>query len=266
MAKKSRPKNPGIKWPQTPAAKAKEVAQHQDSIAAIATVGQLMTAAAAVPSPRAKKLLSDAVQEMGKGTIGAEQRGRKGEKRSWEKHADHYFATNSAWDEVNGIYTACIDLLRTSLALAPLLREEELVILVKNKRLLSRNIHAITNDTKKLAEELGKIRNQHKDKGAGANSQEDLMLSCAVFSEYVQFMERYDSALMPLVVHASEQLQEALIALKETNPELADTLNRKLLENLAKIRNIVADTTGADPVPVPGEPEAEAPAVEAEPA
>jgi hypothetical protein len=266
MAKNSRPKNPGIKWPKTPAAQLKEAEQHQDSVAAIATVGQLMTAAAAVPSPRAKKLLSDAVQEMGKGTIGANQRSRKGEKRSWEKHADHYFATNDAWTEVNGIYFACIDLLRTSLALVPLLKEEELLVHVTNKRLLSRNIHAITNDTKKLVEELGKIRAQHKDKDKGAISQEDLMVSCAVFSEYVQFMERYDSALMPLVVHASEQLQEGLLKLKDTNPELAAELNHKLLSNLAKIRNIVADTTGADPVPVPEEPQAAAPAAEAEPA
>lgn len=264
MAKNSQPKNPNLKWPTTQQAKVKQLEQQQDALAAVATVGQIMTAAQAVPSPFAKKLLSDAVLEMGKGTIGSNQRTRKGEKRAWEKHADQYFATNSAWDEVNGIYHACIDLLRTSLALVPLLREQELLKLVANRSLLSRNIRAITNDTKKLTEELNKIRAQHKDKGTGADSQEDLMLSCAVFSEYVQFMERYDAALMPLVVHASEQLQQALIALQQTDPELANALNHNLMSNLAKIRNIVADSTGADPVPVPGElPQASAPAAQA---
>lgn len=262
----NQPKNPGLKWPKTEKAKAQELQRNLDAVAAISQVGQLMTAANAVPNPRAKKLMTDAAAAASKGNIGSKSKTKKGKKRAWEQHADEYFAENKAWDEVNGIYLGCVDLLKTSLALVPLLKEIDLVQLVKNKNLLARNIAAITRDTTVLVKDLNKIKASHKDKSGGTKTQAEMMDSCAVFTDYVQFMERYDSALMPLVVHASEQLQEALIDLQHSQPELAQTLNTKLQLNLHSIRQIVHEVTGADEIVTPGQEDAvqaEAPANEA---
>jgi hypothetical protein len=243
-----------INWPKTPQRQAEEIEQHGQAVQAVAAVGQLMAAASVVPMPRAKKMLNDAAAAAVK-PIGAGKRG-KGKKRAWEQHADEYFANNNAWDEVNGIYIASTDLLKTSLALTPLLRQPELLAKVKNVRLLTRNIQAITRDTMALATNLAKIRETHKDKVGGTKTQEEMMESCAVFSQYVDFIERYDAALMPIVVHASEQLNEALLELNKTNPELAHALNTNMHNTLTSIREIVAETTGADVVQTPAENDA----------
>lgn len=262
MNKNITPKNPKLVWPKTPARRSAELEKRQEAIAAVATIGQIMSAASTIPLPRSQKMLSDAAVEAVKGSIGSNRNGKKGKKRAWKEHADNYFAQNCAWDEVNGIYTACMDLLRTSLALTPLLRERALLTLVGNKNLLTRNVKAITRDTQVLAEELSKIRESHLSKAGGSKSQEEMMEACETFSLYVNFMERYDSALMPLVVHASEQLQEALIALELVDPELAKTLSNDLQKTLGTIRGIVHEVTGADEIPSPTEqpvvkPEAE---------
>lgn len=252
MNKITTPKNPNIKWPKTQARKAAELQQRQDAIGSVAAAAQIMTAAGAVPMPRSKKLMADAAQAANsRGIVGKHAKGKKGKKRAWQEHADEYFASNNAWDEVNGIYVACIDLLRTSLALTPLLKEKALLALVFDKKLLTRNVQAITRDTQALATELAKIRATHEGKGGGSKSQEEMMESCAVFSQYVNFMERYDSALMPLVVHASEQLQEALIALEVIDPELAQRLSQDLQATLGSIQSIVHEVTGADAVQTP---------------
>lgn len=259
--KKSHSKTSGIKWPKTQEAQRAELEKRQHAIGTVATVGQLMTAASAVPMPRSRKLLSDAAAEASKGALGSGRKGKKGKKRAWQEHAEEYFANNSAWDEVNGIYQGCLDLLRTSLALTPLLREVELLNLVVDKRLLTRNVSAITRDTQVLAQELTAIRKTHDEKSGGSKDQADMMESCAVFSQYVQFMERYDSALMPLVVHASEQLQEALLILETINPALAQALSNNLQNTLRRIQGIVHDLTGADEVETPTQQPAQETAV-----
>jgi hypothetical protein len=250
-----------INWPKTEARKAEEIQKQGEAIQAVAKVGQIMAAASVVPMPRAKKLMADVAAEAVKGAIGTGKKG-KGKKKSWEKHADQYFAANKAWDEVMGIYIASSDLLRTSLALTPLLRQPELLKKVKNVRLLTRNISAITRDTVTLSGALAKIFALHKDKSGGSKSQEEMMDSCAIFSQYVDFIERYDSALMPIVVHASEQLNEALQLLRPENPELAHALDQNMTASLNSIRTIIADTTGADVIATPGTDAAnEAPAL-----
>lgn len=246
MNNNTTPKNPNLKWPKTQQRQAIEAQQRNAAIGAVATVGQMLTAASAVPMPRSQKLLNDAAEAASKGSIGRNAKGKKGKKRAWQQHADDYFENNNAWNEVNGIYVACIDLLKTSLALTPLLRERDLLTLVKDKQLLTRNVKAITRDTIALSEEVAKIKATHNGKDGGSKSQEEMMESCMVFSQYVNFMERYDSALMPLIVHASEQLQEALIALEQVNPELAKSLTVNLHNTLNSIQSIVHEVTGGE--------------------
>jgi hypothetical protein len=246
----------GINWPKTPQRKAAELEQTQQTIAAVAEVGQIMAAAAAVPQVRQKKLMYDAVQAANQSQGPALQHGKKkkGGKRSWQKHADKYFAENRAWDEVDDIRVMCVSLLHTALALTPLLKSRELTKLVTNVRLLNRNIQAITRDTTELAKVLGKVREIHKDKKGGSKDQFEMAEACTVFSQYVDFMERYDSALLPIVLHASEQLQEALLKLQDVNPQLAFELNeeyKRISSAIEKMIENIHSNTGADPVMTP---------------
>lgn len=259
MAKKSQQKNPGLKWPKTPQAKLQDLQQKTEALGAVAKVGQMLTAASAVPMPLAKKLVSDAASTVAEeGTVGRQSKNKRNRDRARKKHAGEYFESNNAWDEVNGIYLACVDLLKTSLMLTPLLKERTLLQHVQVPSLLARNIRAITRDTMQLNQELGKIYALHEGKAGGSKTPEEMMISCEVFSQYVHFMERYDSALMPLVVHASEQLQEAMLNLNKVNPELANTLNAQLVQSMSAIRGIVHEVTGGEIVPTPV-PAAEAP-------
>lgn len=255
MSKKHKTKNSRINWPKTPAAKLNELEDQQNAIAAVAKVGRMMTAANAVPMPLSKHLIGEAAREASKGSIGGHPRSGKEKKRAWKEHADNYFETNNAWDEVNGIYVACIDVLRSSLALTPMLREKALLALVKNRHLLHRNILAITRDTAVLSAELAKIHETHKDKKGGSGNQEDMMASCSIFSNYVNFLERYDSALLPLIVHASEQLQEAQFELELVDKPLADTIAQNLANVLNNLRSKIRQVTGAPDTTTPADAE-----------
>lgn len=252
MAKKSKSKNPNLKWPKTQQAKLRDLKDQGDMIGAVIKAGQMLNAADGVALPKTKKLLQDAVNAVvSAGVIsGAEAQ---------EHHADKFYDTNKAWDEVNSIYLQCLNLLKTPLLLSVLLKCEALTALVHQKKLLIRNVLAITRDVPALAADLEKIRKMHDGKMGGAATELELAESCTVFTQYVEFMERYDAALMPLVVHASEQLQEALLDLYKINPELAAELDKQLQEALAQIRDIVISNTGADVVETPMTQVAEAP-------
>jgi hypothetical protein len=262
--KNSSENNTGIVWPKTPQRQALEQQARQEQteqmLEGVAAVGQLMVAASAVPQQRQKKLIHDALQAANSANTismpnvkthgGKKQNG--GKKRPWKAHADHYFENNKAWDEVTSIRIQCADLLRTAMALTPLLKSHELLYKVANKRLLNRNIQAIIRDTTTLSEVLGKIIKLHSDRSGGAVDEVDLAKSCTVYSEYVDFAERYDAALMPIVVHTSEMLQEALWALHKVNPTLANELNTRMMTILKNIQSIIHETTGADSTVSPG--------------
>lgn len=162
-----------------------------------------------------------------------------------EKKGKHY--NNDAWAEVAQMHKACSDLLRTSLTLTPLLKVKVLLGYVANTSLLNRNVCAINRDTLALSNELHanaayveKLRNKCKDAG------EVLSAAQSAFQHYVNFMERFDSALFPLIEHTSEQLQDALNRLAVVDPEYARELEDNMQKVLRNIGAVVRDTIGSD--------------------
>lgn len=157
----------------------------------------------------------------------------------------HY--NNDGWAEVTQMHSACSDLLRSSLALTPLLKVPELLACIDNKPLLNRLICGITRDTLALSNELKansayveKLRNKCKDVG------EVLSSAQSAFQHYVNFMERFDSALFPFIEHASELLQVGLNRLAAVEPEIARQLDDNMRKVLGNIGAIVRDTIGSD--------------------
>lgn len=150
------------------------------------------------------------------------------------------------WNDVNGMRNACTDLLRTSLAIIPLLREKPLLECVVNKSLLARTISAITRDTETLAKELTVLGNFVDASRAKCRNEGDVLTAAqTAYQHYVNYMERFDSALLPSIEHASEQLTVALIAYAKVQPEAAQKLQYEMNTILTNIGYIVRDTIGA---------------------
>lgn len=153
---------------------------------------------------------------------------------------------NEGWEQVNNMHVACGDLLRSSLTLTPLLHVREVLQCVVNPKLLHRNISAITRDTLTLAKELVSIRKYTDERRKRCNNTGAAMTAAqTAFTHYVNFMERFDSALFPLIEHASEQLQEALIEYEKAAPEEARKLRNNMLQVINSISAIVRDTIGS---------------------
>lgn len=257
--KKSSNQNSKLNWPKTEQRKAAEQVvrnelrqEQQNKLAIISQVSQLMTAASSIPSPHVTRIMQAAVKEANESPKLTGKKTKNSTKRTTVEHAEEYFETNTAWDEVAGIRYYSLDLLRTVSAIPPLLRSKELLACVDNIRLLSRSVAALCRDTQTMATVLDKIYALHSTKTGGAVDQQDMMLSCEVYSQYVDFMERYDSAVMPILVHVGEQLQLALIKLDTISPETAAYLNNQLQATLAGVRSIIHETTGADNQVSPG--------------
>lgn len=257
--KKSSNTTSNIAWPKTEQRKAaeklvrSELRQAQlDKMNVVAQVGQMMTAASSIPSPHVKRLMRAAITEVNAAPKLTSKKTKNSTKRTTDEHREEYFETNRAWDEVNDIRYSCLDLLRTVSAITPLLRSEELKVCVENKRLLVRNISALGRDTQVMAKVMANIGALHADKSGGTIDQAEMVVSCEVYSQYVDFMERYEAALMPILVHTSEQLQLALVKLDETNPELAAQLNYQLQSHLGNVQRAIHEHTGADEQASPG--------------
>ncbi len=153
---------------------------------------------------------------------------------------------NEGWEQVACMHVACGDLLRSSVTITPLLHVRELLKHVVNPKLLTRNIAAITRDTTTLAKELVSIRKYADDRRANCHNQGDAMSAAqTLFTHYVNFMERFDSALFPLIKHASEQLQEALNEYAKIAPDEARRLTANMTQVINGIGSIVRETIGA---------------------
>ena len=257
--KKSSNQNSKLNWPKTEQRKIAEKLvrdelrqEQQNKLAVISQVTQLMTAASSIPSPHVTRLMQAAMKEAEQSPKLLEEKPKNSTKRTTDEHREEYFATNTAWDEVNGIRYHSLDLLRTVSAIPPLLRSKELLACVDNIRLLSRTVAALCRDTQTMATVLEKIYALHSTKTGGAVDPQEMMLSCEVYSQYVDFMERYDSAVMPILVHVGEQLQVALIKLDTINPEAAAELNNRLQSTLSNVRTIIHETTGGTDQVSPG--------------
>lgn len=164
-----------------------------------------------------------------------------------KKKAKKQYQVDACWEEVNSISSSCSDLLRTSMALLPLLRERGLMALVTDVKLIQRNVAAITRDTASLSQELRAIGiGVDRNRKTCTNVAMAMAGAQSAFQYYVNFMERFDSSLLPIVSHTSEMLQIALNLYKEVNPVRATELENELTKTLEYISYVVRDSTGAE--------------------
>lgn len=166
--------------------------------------------------------------------------------KATQKKAKKQYQVDECWSDVTSLRSSCADLLRTSMALLPLLKERPLMGLVDDLKLLQRNVAAITRDTGSLSQELQAIGIAvDRTRKTCTNVPMAMAGAQSAFQHYINFMERFDSSLLPIVTHTSEQLQNALNRYKEVSPVRAHELETELSKTLEYISYVVRDSTGA---------------------
>jgi hypothetical protein len=155
-----------------------------------------------------------------------------------------FFDANTVWDDVSGLYNECASMLSTTTLISDMLRSHELMQHVDDRKLLIRNIVALAKDLTALSVDLTKIRALHKDHTGAAKSNEDFFLSMQIYTDYVNFIDRYTATAQPTVTWVSEMLQTALDSLAKVNPALAAEIGQNVQHRIRSISGILANTTG----------------------
>lgn len=234
----SKPKQASkINWPLTERAKQKKLQRQMDAVNKALPAVQAAAAIASIPIDHKDRFTAQIREELKNGRLEA------GTLEAEEGKTD-YLQSNAAWDEVAIISDDCAQLLRAAALFTPALRSPELMALVDDRTLLIRNVKSITRDTNTLMVELNKIRDTHSQKSGAAVTPEDLVLSCSVFTDYVNFMDRHSASVMPTSLWISEQIQEAIDKLRAINPELAASLSAQVLGRMQEINVAVQEVTG----------------------
>lgn len=222
-------------------AAANELQEKLQQASSLVEVDETLKAAQAVRLPVSQQIaegIKQAHQEQKQMT--GKQR-RKAEKKARREGSGH-------WDEVTSIAMACSKMLQVGGSLTPMLAERELLKQVENKKLLARLVDSIIRDTRQLSVDFQKIFNLHKNKSGAIKTDEDLMLSYSIFSDYVNFTELTNSCLVPSLAHASEMLSEALEKLRKENPELAAKIDYESINyEFIKAAKAMNGITGAGP-------------------
>lgn len=233
-----------IKWPLTETAKKKKLGEALDEINKAAPALQAAGAIASIPVAHKDRFTKQIRDELAQGKL------EEGSPEAVEQ-ADIYMAENAAWDEVQDISVECARLLQAASLFAPALRNAELMALVTQPRLLARNVESLTRDTVKMIKELEMIRKTHKDRKGAARTADDLMQSCSVFTDYVNFMDRHQASVMPTTIWVSEIIQQANVRLGETNPEAAQALAINmagLMNSIVKTDELTGGVSDAAPI------------------
>lgn len=232
-------KTPSITWPKTESAKQKELANQLNKAQSLAEIGSVVEAAKAVKMPVHERVRAAIHEEKSKGDSMPGKSRRRLEKKERRN--------NNAWDEVNAIALACSQMIAVSSNLSPMLAERELLLHLDDIPLFNRLIQSIVRDTRKLAGDFQKIYKSHEGKNGSIVSDEDLVASYSIFTDYVNFTELANSCLVPSLAHASEMLGEALNRLSVVNPELAARINYDSINyQFNKARSAMAGITGEE--------------------
>lgn len=237
MNTKVKPAKSKIVWPQTEAAKKKKLEGALKQVSKNLPAIQTATALSALPVEHKDRFTAQIREEMKNGPLDTVEA---------EEQADKYLNENNAWDEVGGISIDCAQLLRSAALFTPALREPKLMAHVTDSQLLVRNVQSLTRDTHTMMKELEKIRKTHQGKTGGATTPEDLMLSCSVFTDYVNFMDRHNASLMPTSVWISEQIQVAIEKLRLEDEPLAKALYDQITGRMREISDAVNVLTGGN--------------------
>ena len=129
---------------------------------------------------------------------------------------------NSCWDDLNTIYSSCIQLLQKHENISVYASNKEIIDEIVDKNTLISNIRLLASDLNKLSSELQEIHNQHADKSGGTNDPDEVMRSITIYEQYSLFMERHDAVVMPTITYILEQFDQAEHSLLRKRKALAE--------------------------------------------
>lgn len=125
------------------------------------------------------------------------------------RNASSKLKDNTCWDDLNGTYQACVEMLQKHGNLQTLAQNKEVIARVKDKTTLINNIRTMATDLRNMNGELSEIYGQHKGKSGGSQDPDEVIRTIQIFEQYQLFMTRHDAVVMPTVYHIIEQFDEA---------------------------------------------------------
>lgn len=126
---------------------------------------------------------------------------------------------NTCWDDLNNIYTSCVQLLKQHGHLGALAANKELLACVTDPKTLATTIRQLSEDIRTMSDELNEIRAQHKDLVGGSKDPDEVIRSITISEQYHLFMERHNGVILPTAYHIIEQFDQAeqILKLKQWN-------------------------------------------------
>jgi hypothetical protein len=138
---------------------------------------------------------------------------------------------NTCWDDLNGIYQKCAEMLLSHTGISNYSTRKELIALVPNPQQLIADIKLLGSDLQKMNSELLEIQAQHKGKTGGTMIPDEVIESIRISEQYYLFMQRHDGVVMPTVYSILEQFDQAEKKLLEQSHPQVEVKNEAPLLN-----------------------------------
>jgi hypothetical protein len=122
---------------------------------------------------------------------------------------------NTAWDELNGTYSKCINVLLSHTSLGAFAKNTDLLACLDDPQGFSSSVRAMTNDILTLKSKLGEIARLHQGR-SGHATPDELFHTIEINQEYMKWVLLHDGTVLPLAQDLVTQIMVAEIKLNQT--------------------------------------------------
>lgn len=107
---------------------------------------------------------------------------------------------DSIWDDIELCYKECVALSTQPTAVLPLMRNEKFIEQLDNRKEFIADAGILAKDVKEYFARLTAIHDKHVGKTGPAQTPDDLMTALMISEEYNNWLESYQTVVMPTTV------------------------------------------------------------------
>jgi hypothetical protein len=127
---------------------------------------------------------------------------------------------NKAWDDLNVIYSKCINQIFTvNNQIFELYKIPNIVYFLENPNSTTDLIRCLESDLQVMKSDLEKIKDNHSSKTGGWKEDEDFMNCLEVFEAYRAWETKFDGVIMPTVTNLGIDFEKAMVKIDEVLKE-----------------------------------------------
>jgi len=126
-----------------------------------------------------------------------------------KERAKEQLATNTCWDDLNGIYQDTARLLHSHTNIASFAADRDLHRYLQNPTLTVANLKSLGRDLRQLSQELANIHAEHAGKTGGSDDVDEVYSTFSIFEKYNLFTERHNAVVMPTAYQIVEEFAQA---------------------------------------------------------